>query len=209
LIATETIETIKQTAKVIPIERKVLAGKIIHLLNDDRYFGLTKFQKILYLVENYTQVSYDTNFIQERAGPYDKAFTTAFRKEMQEQEWFMEEQSGSITKFITDSKVGSLIKDFAKYFRSNGAKISFVLLQLKDKSTHDAELIATLYAVWNNRLIAKKPIKIELLIEDFFNWSAKKKEEFHEGEIKEMFYWMKDINLVPSGFGKVIGAANQ
>ena len=205
LVATDTIETIKQTAKVIPLERKVLAGKIIHLLHDDKYFGLTKFQKILYLVENFAEVPFETNFIQERAGPYDKEFTIAFRKEMQEKDWLQEEQKGNITKFIPGDSIGSLIKNYAVYFREKGKQIVFVIQQLKDKSTHDAELIATLYAVWNNRLIRKKSVKIELLVEDFFNWSAKKKEEFQPEEVVSTYKWMKKIKFIPSGFGKAIG----
>jgi type I restriction enzyme S subunit len=204
LVASDTIETVKQEAKVIPLERKVLAGKIIHLLHDDKYFGLTKFQKILYLVENFSEVSYETNFIQERAGPYDKEFTIAFRKEMQEKDWLQEVQKGSITKFIAGDNIGSLIKDYAVYFREKGKQIVFVIQQLKDKSTHEAELIATLYAVWNNRLIKRKPVKIDLLVEDFFNWSTKKKEEFQPEEVVATFKWMKQIKFVPSGFGKVI-----
>lgn len=204
LIATDTIETIKQAAKAIPSERKILAGKIIYLLHKDKYFGLTKFQKILYLIENFVEVTYETNFIQERAGPYDKEFTTAFRKEIQEKDWLREEQKGNITKFVPGHNLESLIKDYAICFRKKSEQIDFVIQQLKDKSTHDAELIATLYAVWNNRLIKKKPVKIELLAEDFFNWSAKKKEEFQKEEVVTTYNWMKKIKLVPSGFGKVI-----
>ncbi|HEY4289170.1 MAG TPA: restriction endonuclease subunit S [Puia sp.] len=205
LVESDTIETIKEPAKIIPLERKVLAGKIIHLLHDDKYFGLTKFQKILYLVENFAEVPYETNFSQERAGPYDKEFTIAFRKEMQEKDWLQEEQKGKITKFIAGDNIGSLIKNYAVYFREKGKKIVFVIQQLKDKSTHEAELIATLYAVWNNRLIKKKPIKTDLLVEDFFNWSAKKKDEFQPEEVVSAFKWMKQVKFAPSGFGKFIG----
>lgn len=205
LVATDTIEAVKETAKVIPLERKVLAGKIIHLLHDDKYFGLTKFQKILYLVENFSGVTYETNFIQERAGPYDKEFTIAFRKEMQEKDWLQEVQKGSITKFIPGENIGSLIKNYAGYFREKGKEIVFVIQQLKDKTTHEAELIATLYGVWNNRLIKKKPIKIDLLVVDFFNWSPKKIEEFQAEEVVATYKWMKEIKFVPRGFGKVIG----
>ncbi|MFT4155486.1 restriction endonuclease subunit S [Parafilimonas sp.] len=204
LVATDTIEIIKETAKVIPFERKVLAGKIIHLLHDDKYFGLTKFQKIFYLVENFAEVPYETSFIQEMAGPYDKEFTTAFRKEMQEKDWAQEEQRGSITKFIPGENIGSLISNYPAYFRDKGSQITFVLKQLKDKSTHQAELIATLYAVWNNRLIKKQPVKIDMLVEDFFNWSAKKKDEFQKEEVFKTYKWMKEVRFVPKGFGKTI-----
>lgn len=204
LVAADTIETIKQTTKGIPSERKILAGRIIFLLHDEKYFGLTKFQKILYLAENFAELSYDTNFIRERAGPYDKDFAKAFRIEMREKDWLQEEQKGSITKFILGNNIGSLIKEYATHFREKSKQITFVIQQLKDKSTHDAELIATLYAVWNNRLIKNQPVKIELLIEDFFNWSAKKKEEFQQEEIVTTYKWLKTIKLIPSGFGKSI-----
>lgn len=202
----EEAETVaNQSTRIIPFDRKVLAGKIIHLMHEEKYFGLTKFQKMLYLVENFAQVEYDTNFIQERAGPYDKDFTQAFRQEMQDNDWFSEEQKGIITKFIPSENVGALISEYARYFRSKGPRIVFVIQQLQDKSSHDAELIATLYAVWNNRLIKKKPVKEKELVEDFFNWSAKKKEEFQEEEVIATYKWMKKVKLTPVGFGKVIG----
>lgn len=205
LVESEVIK-IKEThtTKAVSFERKVLASKIIHLLCDDSHFGLTKFQKVLYLVENFAEVEYETNFIQERAGPYDREFTTAFRKEMKEKDWVQEEQKRSITKFIPGENIGSLIVNYAKHFRSKSKRIVFVIKNLQDKSTHEAELIATLYAVWNNRLIKKKPFKMKDLIEDFFNWSAKKSEEFHEEEIEMNYRWMKDVGLVPSGFGSII-----
>ena len=205
LVQSETVTARQQQiAKVVPFERKVLAGKIIHLLNDDKYFGLTKFQKVLYVVENYAEVEYKTNFLRERAGPYDRDFTLAFRKEMQEKDWFAEETKLSQTRFVPGENVGSLIKEYAKYFRNKGAKIVFAMQQLKDKSTHEAELIATLYAVWNNRLIKKQAIKEKELINDFFCWSEKKKEEFQEDEVSGMFKWMKKMKLTPKGFGKLI-----
>ena len=86
LIAAVEIEITKQEPKVIPIERKILAGKIIHLFYDDKYFGLTKFQKTLYIAEHYTEVDYEMNYLQERAGPYDRDFTLAFRKEASEED---------------------------------------------------------------------------------------------------------------------------
>lgn len=203
LASNEVAET-KASKTATPHERKVLAGKIIHLMHDGHHFGLTKFQKVLFLVENFSQIGYDTNYIQERAGPYDKSFTVAFRREMLEKNWFGEEQKNIITKFVPGENVGSLIVDYAKYFRSKGSKITFVIQQLMDKSTHDAELIATLYAVWNNRLIKKKSIKEKELVQDFFNWSPKKKDEFQDIEVVEMFKWMKKVKLMPVGFGKVV-----
>ncbi|MFT3749026.1 MAG: hypothetical protein QM768_11940 [Agriterribacter sp.] len=128
----------------------------------------------------------------------------AFRKEMEEEDWFMEEMRSGKTRFKAGDNIGSLIKQYPAFFREKGGDITFVLQLLKDKTTHEAELIATLYAVWNNRLIKKLPIKEEELIFDFFNWSPKKKEEFQEDEISNTYKWMKEVRLTPTGFGKLI-----
>lgn len=204
LLPAETQAVEVKKAKIIPIERKILAAKLIYLQHEKRHFGLTNFQKLLYLVENFAEVEYETNFLQETAGPYDRFFTQAFRKEMKENKWFSEEQKGIITKFVPEENVGSIISKYAQYFRNKSQKIVFAIQQLQGKSTHDAELIATLYAVWNNRLIKKKPIKIGLLIEDFYNWSPKKKEQFQKEEIENTYKWLRMIKLVPSGFGPAI-----
>ncbi len=205
LVQEEAVAFAPQSVKLIPHERKVLAARIMYLMHDTKHFGLTKFQKMLYLVESFAQVDYEVHFIQERAGPYDRDFTMAFRKEMKEKDWFDEEQKGAITKFIPGTQVGSIIKDAAVYFRKISRQFTFVIQHLQEMDTHQAELIATLYAVWNNRLIKKKPIKIDHLITDFFNWSPKKKEEFQEEEVVAMYNWMRQAKFTPSGFGKVIG----
>jgi len=125
---------------------------------------------------------------------------------MKEKNWALEESKRGITKLITSTDIDSLVNDYAAFFSEKNHQIDFVIQQLQHKSTHDAELVATLYAVWNNRLIKNKPIKIELLIEDFFNWSAKKKEKFLQEEIVITYNWMKKIKLIPSGFGKAVEA---
>lgn len=165
---------------------------------------MTKFQKTFFLVEYYIQAAYETDYLRDTAGPYDKAFTLAFRKEMEEEDWFTEEMRSRKTRFKAGDNVGSLIKQYPAYFREKGKDITFVLQLLKDKTTHEAELIATLYAVWNNRLIKKLPVKERELVSDFFNWSPKKTEEFQEQEISAAYKWMKEVKLIPQGFGKFI-----
>ncbi|MEO5777509.1 MAG: restriction endonuclease subunit S [Sediminibacterium sp.] len=190
-------------SKGIPIERKVLAGKIIHLLHDDKYFGLTKFQKTFFVAEHFAEVEYETDYLQERAGPYDREFTRAFRKEMIEKDWFSEETKISMTHFTPGENVGKLIKDYPKYFRNKGSKITFVLKLFKDKTLFEAELIATLYAVWNNRIISRQSISGSLLMGDIYRWSAEKK-KYNENQITSMYEWMKTVKLIPTGFGKII-----
>ena len=193
----------QEFAKIIPIQRKVLASWIIHLNYDHKYFGLTKFQKTLYLCEQYAQVEYETNYEQERAGPYDRKFTLAFRKEIIEDDIFQEETKVSLTHFIPGLHAGMYSKDYPKYFRNKGNKIKFVLQLLKDKTLDEAELIATIYAIWNNMIILKKAYDIYAITEAVYNWSPEKI-KYSKEDIALMAEWMKEKNLVPVGFGKII-----
>ncbi len=57
-----------------------------------------------------------------------------------------------LTGFLPNENAGKLVKKYGEYFKSKASKISFVLQLLKDKGLDEAELISTLYTVWNNRL---------------------------------------------------------
>lgn len=72
----------------------------------------------------------------------------------------------------------------------------------------EAEIIATLYAVWNNRLILNQPVTEELLIEDFYNWSERKL-FYSQEQVQKGFHWLHTHNVVPTGFGKELKKANQ
>jgi geranylgeranyl pyrophosphate synthase len=152
-------------------------------------------------------VKYETNYEQEVAGPYDREFTLAFKKEMVEEDWFQQEVKVSLNRFVPGNNVGKLEKEFAKYFRNKGKEIRFVLQLFQDKTLEESELIATLYAVWNNRLIRKEPIDISDLIEDVYKWSERKA-IYSAEEITVIHSWMMEKGLVPTGFGKEITRAS-
>lgn len=199
-------ETFSPKANAIPFERKVLAAHVINMCYQDNYFGLVKFQKTLHVCEHHAQVEYATNYEQEVAGPYDRAFTLAFKKEMIEKDWFQQEMKVSLNRFVPGRNVGKLEKEFPRYFRNKGKEIRFVLQLFLGKTLKESELIATLYAVWNNRIIRKEPTDISQLIDDVYNWSERKA-IYSPEEITDMHSWMMGKGLVPTGFGKEITKA--
>jgi type I restriction enzyme S subunit len=159
--AEQLLETLLKDAfsvsdNAFPFERKVLAGHIINMCYQDNYFGLVKFQKTLHVCEHHAQVEYNTNYEQEVAGPYDRSFTLAFKKEMIEEDWFQQEIKISLNRFIPGRNAGKLQKEFPKYFRKKGKEIRLVLQLFQGKTLEESELISTLYAVWNNRIIRKE-----------------------------------------------------
>lgn len=63
----------------------------------------------------------------------------------------------------------------------------------------ECEVIATIYAVWNNRLLKDEAISDDFLFEDFMAWSSRKS-NFKNDFYKKLF-WMKDENIIPNGNG--------
>ena len=64
------------------------------------------------------------------------------------------------------------------------------------------EIISTLYAVWNNRIIKGEPITNELLQEDFLKWDKQKIK--YKDRLDAALEWMKKEGVVPDGWGKAI-----
>ena len=126
---------------------------------------------------------------------------------MEEQKWFHEEQKRNIIYFEPGENVGTLVKDYGVHFRKYSNAVTFVLKLMQDKTTDESELIATIYAVWNNCLIQKKELDETNLIKEVYEWSASKS-RFTKKDIANTWYWMKEKKLIPHGWGKLIEKAN-
>jgi len=184
-------------------QRKVLAGKIIEICHDDNNFGHTKFQKTQQLCEYHAQLEFDTRYIKQVAGPFDKDFFFPLIEEAKINNWFYEKPKRKVTFFEPGSNIASLTDNYYGYFKDKDDKIQFVLNLLRDKDTFQCELISTIYAIWNNYLIKREDISSDQLIAEVYDWSESKV-KFSAGDIIEMWEWMKSVDLVPSGFGKLI-----
>ena len=77
-----------------------------------------------------------------------------------------------------------------------------------DSTEAETEIIATLYAAWNNLLILKQPVSEKKLIDDFYNWSSRK-QRYSKRQIQDAVQWLKQNDFEPSGFGKEIKKAKR
>jgi len=67
--------------------------------------------------------------------------------------------------------------------------------------TDEAEIVATLYAVWNDMLAAGEDVSEERLFKEFFDWDESK-HRFQGGGLRMMKAWMDSVGLVPTGKAK-------
>jgi restriction endonuclease S subunit len=204
----------KSDTKVVPLKgdekeedyfkkRKALACYIINQSLHDGKFGDTKFEKLLFL-SDYDAIKrhFGQNYYQKVAGPYDNTFTNTFYIQVQKSKLFKRKRSEGQTVFIAGANHEKSLtaKD---YFSNHELKQVHRLIDIFKKSDYEKpEIIATLYAVWNNRIIRQQQITDEFLKEDFLNWHLKKAK--YKDSLDAALAWMRKENIVPDGWGKLI-----
>jgi type I restriction enzyme, S subunit len=179
--------------------KQVLGGKIVSLFKDDPHFTHIKFQKLQYLAEHLAEVDLNWNYYRQSAGPYDPRFMHTVALKLKTSNWFEERKY----RFYPLEKADKIEGYYHGYFKQAAAKLDFLFTALKNSTEDEAEIVATLYAVWNNMIIKKERIDDDVIVSTFFEWSDRKK-KYTPAQVAKALAWMKKSGFVPTGFGKVI-----
>jgi type I restriction enzyme S subunit len=92
------------------------------------------------------------------------------------------------------------------YFVPAKAQLDKLFRLLSNATEAKSEIIATLYAVWNNFIIEGKSVTDKELIEAFYRWSERK-HQYTKEQILRGLQWLRDNHMEPTGFGKLIKKA--
>ncbi|WP_286834821.1 MULTISPECIES: restriction endonuclease subunit S [Sphingobacterium] len=182
--------------------RQVLAGKVVSVFKDDSNFSNIKFQKIQFLAENLIEVDLGQNYYYQAAGPYDNTFMKSIYGHFKAQKWFDSQNQ----RFVPLEKAEKIEEYYHGYYRSMQDSLDKLFGLLYQTTEAEAEIIATIYAVWNNRIIEDTSISDNELVEDFYKWSDRK-QQYTSDQILAGLKWLRDNNLEPRGFGKLIKKA--
>jgi type I restriction enzyme S subunit len=182
--------------------KQVLAGKIVSKFIDDPNFTDIKFQKIQFLAEHVIEADLNLNYYCQAAGPYDNKFMHAIYNDFQKQRWFDFKKK----RFIPLDKQEKIEGYYQGYYAPAQDQLNKLFELLYTTSEAEAEIIATLYAVWNNRIIESQTIADEELINDFYLWSDRK-QQYTKKQVSTGLQWLKKYQWEPKGFGKLIKKA--
>ncbi|ASV05581.1 restriction endonuclease subunit S [Leptospira interrogans] len=185
------------------LKRKILGSYIINQSLEDSQFGDVKFEKLLHLSEYLIlKRNFGQHYVQKVAGPYDNKFTILFFQQIEKDRWFRRIKEGKQFHFQKGEKHESSTKIY-NYFSEEELGFVQSLIQLFKKANYEkVEVVSTLYAVWNNRIIKGEPIEDNLLKEDFLNWDSQKTK--YKDRLDNAIVWMREKNLVPDGWGPLI-----
>ncbi len=196
------------STKDAKVRRKMLATYIINQSLEDKSFGKTKFEKLLHLIEYHVlQQDYKQTYSVQAAGPYDGRFTKVFWNEVLKSQWFDFKEQGKLQRIVAGTNHTKSLKDYG-YLSDNEKEAIQSFIQIFSNNNYERpEIISTLYAVWNNRIIRNEMITDELLKKDFLEWDTQKAR--YKNRLDKALQWMRENDLVPTGWGKVIEKAKK
>ena len=212
--AFEAKETVNEEAKAKVVdfipkicnepEKAMLAGHIINMTNNED-FGRVKFQKLLHLTEYFCKIDMGSNYVQKVAGPHDDNLIKNIESTLKKLRFYEIRQQGfhskvNYTALVSASELDSLFKE---RFKDEESKIDAFLNKFKKSTWEQCEIVSTLYAVWNNRIIKQQSITDDLLKQDFLNWDKNKAK--YKDRLDNALTWMRDKGITPDGWGKYIG----
>jgi hypothetical protein len=191
-----------------PLDRQViLLARIIQQHREygfDNTLGHVKAEKICHLTEAHYLADLGRKPVRDAAGPVDFKHLLAVLERGKKLGAFSDHQRGGDQKSYYFIPLGGLEKVAVRMDEAFGSltpDIDDLIKNLTGLKTKQTEVVATLYAVWNDLLAEGENVTEDRLFQEFFNWHSSKR-KFSLGELRMMKAWMEDVGLVPTGQAK-------
>lgn len=206
LLDTMIRQALNPSAEIIDLARyrAAIGCYAIHKMSDKPYFGRTAAMKVIYMAEVDVGMRLQFQFEREAAGPLDP-WIYRFEEEGEREGWFKVVESTSANgKTKVQYQPGrSLAEQAAQAERlltsDQRKELDRLLALLSDKKTEEVEIVATLFAAWNDFLIdGHAPTDDEIVTEVREHWHEKK-ERFTPSQLRQWLGWLRQNNLVPRG----------
>lgn len=195
-------------AKVIPIDAHIVGGHIVKKLYASKGWGRTKFQKSLHLIGYCCQLNFGNEYIRNTAGPDDERLMDYIDSKLIQYNQIVKEKeilsNGYIHYIYRPTKqIVEIEQAFESYPIELKNNIDSLLYKISSMDLKRAEIVSTLYAVWNNRINKGQEISDSLILSDFYDWS-KHKSDFSKDLVLKALNYMRNNDIIPIGWGKYI-----
>lgn len=180
--------------------QSILLCKIIEKLSKYN-LGRVKAEKTLYLIEKDIGF-FNNNYVREAAGPLSEAIYKC-ESVISKNKWIKVNKVKRHIEYEILSDFDKYNKYYEKYYSSYDNQIENIINIIKNYTTDKAEMVATLYASWNDFIIKKEEISDIKIVKDVReNWNDTKK-RFKENEWLDVLKEMKQVGLIPKGKGNL------
>ena len=202
----------RHPASEIMLRRSTIASYIVNCLHDQPAFGRTQLAKAIFLTQSYVGIDLEIDFVQMKAGPFHQVIYPMENLAKRE-EWFSwkEQTVPNNPKKIwyePAEKMDDAHQQALEIIGDRKSELDRLLSFFTQFDTDQAELVATVFAVWNDLLISGSKVTKGVIINDFYGWH-KSKRKFAETRIKECIRWIKMNRLDPKGAGRLTKKAEK
>lgn len=182
-------------------KRLVLANRIVAELKDDRNLGRTKLAKIFYLADLVNGLELQADYRREAAGPLDARAVYNEKIGIEaiaaRRGCFTTKVSGRSIRYVPGPEQATVLLKGKSLFGSNWVGIKDVIELCRPLSTDQSEIVATLYACWNDLLGGGVEVTHEQIIHEFsYNWHEQKR-RFPRRRLVNALAWMEENGLMP------------
>lgn len=176
---TGKIEVLEEKAKASEyFQRRVLAAYFIDNMYDEVHFGRVKLQKMLYMAEAINNLDFKSDYKRHAMGPYDPKLIRSIESQLKKSKWFgskerKEKNFKKVDYFPLERK-----EEYKRYLDDRYWKqenIDYILDLMKNMTTLQAEMVATVYSAYEDLLLKNKVSKENLLDEVWNHWHDNKR----------------------------------
>lgn len=180
----------------------ILLCRVIEKLNNYN-LGRVKAEKTLYLIEKDIGFDFDNNYVREAAGPLSESIYKCESVISKKNKWIKVNKVKRHIEYEILSDFSKYSKYYDKYYSDYDNQIEEIIEKVKNYSTDKSEMVATLYASWNDFIIKKEDVTDIKIVKDVReNWNDTKK-RFNEQKWLDVLEEMKGIELTPKGNGNL------
>lgn len=185
-------------------KRAVLAAEIVYQLHRDAKFGSVKHEKIVHLCELHADLhaDLDRHAYKEAAGPYDPKARRSVEKVFRAQKWFEVTKGERRVEYVPLEKCGSHRSYYERYFGDHHLHIQSIIDRMRPMTSEQCEIVATLYAVWNDFLIDGETPTDHKIVQSVLNSWHPSKRNISEDRWLAALPWMRSNDFVPKGVGE-------
>ncbi|MBU2492344.1 MAG: restriction endonuclease subunit S [Bacteroidetes bacterium] len=185
-----------------------IIAKIIYLhsLNPkhELTLGHVKAEKISHIIESHLNIDLGRNPKRIAAGPADFTHIKKVEHRAKMKNWFAvyKREGTSGYKYNLGKNYNNLLEITSNELGSREAEIDKIINLFLKQDSHQAEVVATTYAAWNDLLIeGKNPSDAEIIKEARLNWTESKL-KISEDKFLKSIEWLRKKKLIPAGKGK-------
>lgn len=194
------------------LKRAATACLVVEELKKDNTLGRTKMAKVLYLLDTHFNLDISNSYYRAAAGPLDQDMI--YGKEDSVEALCTKQSYFQVTEKRNDEKIERIkyvpgvnlqygIEKSKQLFFGKQEDMKDLVRKVSILDTERIEIVATLYACWNDLILEGNMIpEDEKIIDDFYNRWHPAKKRFLRDRLVKALQWMREQRIAPFGNGK-------